>query len=80
MPRNRETWNVLIGVALLCGIGFTMSLFITNLSYADEEMQEYAKMGILAASLICGVLGYILLRRCTIKPKKIVEDEIGVDK
>src|SRR5680860_1377097 len=74
MPHNRETWNVLLGIALLCGIGFTMSLFITNLSYTDQTMQEYAKIGVLAVSLACGVLGYVVLHRATMKPKKIVED------
>lgn len=77
MPHNRETWNVLIGVALLCGIGFTMSLFITNLSYTNEQARDYAKMGVLAASILCGVMGYIILRRSTLKPKKILEDDIS---
>lgn len=77
MPRNKETWKVLIGVALLCGIGFTMSLFITNLSFSDLEKQGFAKMGILTVSIVNGILGYYILKRGTIKPKKIIEDDIG---
>ena len=77
MPHNRETWNVLVGVALLCGIGFTMSLFITNLSYTDAQARDYAKMGVLAASMLCGVAGYLILYRGTVKPKKILEDDFS---
>ncbi|MBY5957329.1 Na+/H+ antiporter NhaA [Membranicola marinus] len=77
MPQNKETWNVLVGIALLCGIGFTMSLFITNLSFVEEEYREFAKMGILAVSLVNGVLGYVVLRRGTVTPQKIIDDEIG---
>ena len=56
------TWPQLIGAGLLAGIGFTMSLFITALAFKDTAMQDLAKMGILFASLIAGVAGYLIIR------------------
>jgi NhaA family Na+:H+ antiporter len=52
----------IFGVSLLCGIGFTMSLFIALLAFGDASMQDRAKFGILAGSLIAGLLGYLVLR------------------
>jgi Na+:H+ antiporter, NhaA family len=53
----------LFGVALLCGIGFTMSLFIGLLAFADDPLlQEEVKVGILGGSLIAGLLGWSVLR------------------
>jgi NhaA family Na+:H+ antiporter len=61
---NKETWKVVYGVALLAGIGFTMSLFIANLSFeAGSELLEFGKVGILIGSFGSGVLGYFLLSR-----------------
>ena len=49
-------------MACLCGIGFTMSLFIGGLAFGDGEMLDRAKTGILLASLISGLAGWLLLR------------------
>lgn len=61
LPRNAG-WVHMIGIALLCGIGFTMSLFIGLLAFAsDEALQDAVKVGILAGSLIAAVLGAAVL-------------------
>ena len=53
----------LLGVSLLCGIGFTMSLFIGLLAFADNALlQEEVKIGILMGSLLAGLLGWSILR------------------
>lgn len=56
-------WRQLWGVGLLAGIGFTMSLFIAGLAFADPGMLDQAKIGILAASLISGLVGGLVLVR-----------------
>ena len=55
-------WMQLYGVALLAGIGFTMSLFIGGLAFADAEHIAGVKVGVLAGSLASGILGYLVLR------------------
>lgn len=50
--------------SVLCGIGFTMSIFITTLAFSDPHFIDLAKLGILLSSLIAAVLGYFLLKRC----------------
>ena len=63
---------LILGVSLLCGIGFTVSLFIGNLAFygidAAEELTNQVKMGVFAGSLIAGVAGYAILRMVTQKP------------
>jgi NhaA family Na+:H+ antiporter len=57
------SWPQLLGVSLLCGIGFTMSLFIGMLAFAsDPALQDAAKVGILAGSLLAGLAGWAVLR------------------
>ena len=58
-------WRHLVGAGMLGGIGFTMSIFITNLAFADQpEVINAAKMAVFAASLLAGVLGFLWLRFC----------------
>ncbi|WP_203075129.1 Na+/H+ antiporter NhaA [Falsiroseomonas ponticola] len=57
------SWVQLGGVALLCGIGFTMSLFIGMLAFpGNAALQDGVKIGILAGSLVAGLLGWLVLR------------------
>ena len=61
LPHN-STWKQMIGVGLLAGIGFTMSIFIALLSFKNEiEIQNEAKFAILIDSFIAAVSGYLLL-------------------
>jgi Na+:H+ antiporter, NhaA family len=55
-------WSHLLAGATLAGIGFTISLFITDLAFADERLHEQATIGILAGSGIAAVAGVVLLR------------------
>ena len=56
------SWTQYYGLALLCGIGFTMSLFIGGLAFDSEELQTLVRLGVITASLVSGVLGYSTLR------------------
>ena len=56
------SWRSLFGYACLAGIGFTMSLFVTMLAFADGALVEAAKRGIIVGSLVAGVAGAVLLR------------------
>ncbi len=60
MPHG-ATWLHIYGVACLAGIGFTMSLFIGSLSFADAELMNQVRLGVLSGSIISGVLGYAAL-------------------
>lgn len=57
------TWRHIYGAGLLAAVGFTMSLFITELAFKDPQLILQAKFGILIASLIGGTAGYLLLRK-----------------
>ncbi|OJT98152.1 MAG: Na(+)/H(+) antiporter NhaA [Alphaproteobacteria bacterium 65-7] len=57
------SWRALYGVSLLCGIGFTISLFIGALAFREADAQAAAKLGVLAGSLVSGLLGWLVLSR-----------------
>ncbi|MBX3101211.1 MAG: Na+/H+ antiporter NhaA [Bacteroidetes bacterium] len=52
----------LYAVSLLCGIGFTMSMFISELAFTEQAFKETAKIGILLGSILSGVAGFLLLK------------------
>jgi NhaA family Na+:H+ antiporter len=58
-----SNWTQIWGVCVLCGVGFTMSLFIGVLAFPRHpQLVEEAKLGVLVGSLISGLLGYLILR------------------
>lgn len=64
---EKSNWNMIAAVSMLGGIGFTVSLFIANLSFGSmgaegKILLEDSKLGILVGSLLSGIIGYILLR------------------
>ncbi len=62
LPKDISNWQI-IGVASIAGVGFTMSIFIANLAFADHpDLMDSAKAGILVGSIISGITGYLILR------------------
>jgi NhaA family Na+:H+ antiporter len=57
------TWRDLRGASLLGGVGFTMSLFVAALAFTDATLLSSAKIGVIVASTISGVGGYLVLRK-----------------
>lgn len=62
LPTNTNMKQI-YGASLLCGIGFTMSLFISGLAYAGIPKEYDPRLGIILGSLIAGIAGYVILRR-----------------
>lgn len=71
MPAGMN-WKSVAGVSLLGGIGFTVSLFITNLSFAGDypELLNQAKFGVLSGTVLAGILGYTVLNAVLPKVKE----------
>ena len=62
LPAN-VTFIQIAGVAILAGVGFTMSIFIANLAFFENfECIDSAKVGIIIGSLLSGIIGYLILR------------------
>lgn len=61
-------WIHLIGAAILAGLGFTMSIFISNLAFPNSALASYSKVAVLLASLVATIIGLIVLR--SIGPEK----------
>ena len=58
-------WSHIVGTAAVAGIGFTVSLFLTELAFDDAGLATQAKVGILSGSILAGTAGFLLLRRAT---------------
>jgi len=75
MP-DGANWASLYGVSVLCGVGFTMSLFVASLAFESSGTDMHTvfdeRMGIIAGSLASGILGYLVLRRYL--PKASADD------
>ena len=54
-------WVHMIGAGILGGVGFTMAIFVANLAYTEDALISIAKLGILTASLLAGIIGFIFL-------------------
>lgn len=63
LPKGMN-WSLLYGVALLCGVGFTMSLFIGSLAFGETGVNQVfdERLGIIIGSVISGICGYLVLR------------------
>ena len=73
LPVN-ATWKAFAGVCMLCGIGFTVSMFIADLSYSGVDggaaILDQAKLGIIIGSVLAAVLGCLILNRTLPKEKQ----------
>ncbi len=67
-------WTQIIGLAALAGIGFTVSMFVTELAFTDAALADSAKVGIFIGSGAAGIFGYTLLRRAK-NPAEVVAEQ-----
>ncbi len=78
LPKNMS-WMSLYGTAALCGIGFTMSLFIGSLAFEGSGIDQsfHERLGILLGSFVSGILGYLVLR-ASLKPRQPEREVVDV--
>jgi NhaA family Na+:H+ antiporter len=68
------SWRLMLGLGFLGGIGFTMSIFITNLAFGDHELITTAKLGILLASAVAALIGFWIIKSAKRSPaEQVVE-------
>ena len=60
-PKPAANWSQIYGMAVLCGIGFTMSLFIGDLAFSDPDSLNIVKQAVLAGSAVSAIFGYAVL-------------------
>lgn len=56
------TWRHMFGLAVCAGVGFTVALFVTSISFTDAALADSARIGILLGSLVSGLVGFLILR------------------
>ncbi len=66
---DRATWLTLYGVSILCGVGFTMSLFIGGLAFTDPAYMNQVRLGVLVGSFVSAIVGYFILLMATAIPE-----------
>ena len=76
---DEVNWKHIGGVACLCGIGFTMALFVSGLAFSEPARIDSAKIGILSGSFLSGILGWVLLSRSCNKAQSTSDEEIRSD-
>lgn len=59
---NNLSWVHILAVSFLCGIGFTMSLFLGTLAFDNNHLHVFVKLGVFLGSIIAGIIGSILLK------------------
>lgn len=60
LPYQVNWWHI-YGTALICGIGFTMSLFIAGLAFGEKELTSLVRLGVFIGSILSGIAGYCIL-------------------
>ncbi len=71
-PARHITKRTLLGIGMIAGIGFTMSIFIATLAFFEPQTQLIAKLSILGASLVAGLVGYFYFYLLDSKQKKVL--------
>lgn len=64
---KKTTWGMMTGASIMAGIGFTMSIFISELAFKTPEFKTQAKMAILIASILAGIIGMLIIKTFTKK-------------
>jgi NhaA family Na+:H+ antiporter len=79
LPR-RTTMKTIFGLGSLAGVGFTVSLFVTELAFEHPILADEAKLGIFIGSGIAGILGYLILRAMKTPQEEFDEALVGLDR
>jgi NhaA family Na+:H+ antiporter len=72
-------WSQVVGVGILAGIGFTVSLFITELAFDSADLQDDAKLGTLSASIVAALLGSLILSAISRRTRSGGTRSVGVE-
>lgn len=73
---TKINWIVLIGVTIFAGIGFTMSIFVSNLAFPENKLhQDIAKLSVLIASCLAMIFGYIWIKMAANIKQKNIDNE-----